>query len=123
MLKTARQRMHSDSVDAQLAPRGTLPDHGVFSRSGGLHASRERENAGAGAGANTSTSTSTSTNTSTGAGAYLSLVFGALPVLLNVVFRGSQQWIELCLVAMIVIWIYYILQSTQTPPPPPIAHH
>lgn len=44
-------------------------------------------------------------------GTSTSLILGMLPIVVNVLFRGSHQWLEICVVLMIAVWIYYILQS------------
>ena len=39
------------------------------------------------------------------------ILLGGFPVVANIIFSGSNQWVEVAIIIMIMVWIYYILQS------------
>jgi hypothetical protein len=39
------------------------------------------------------------------------ILLGGFPVVANILFSGSNQWVEVAIIIMIMVWIYYILQS------------
>lgn len=42
---------------------------------------------------------------------YSPLLVGAIPIISSLLFHGSQQWIDLTIILVICMWIYYLLKS------------
>jgi hypothetical protein len=49
------------------------------------------------------------------------IILGALPIVANFFFHGTNQWVEICIVIVIMTWVYYILQSMHHKPS--LNHH